>query len=161
MRTTRLAASALAAPFLLALAACPGDRPPQPVIGAETEPDPVITDATRQLPLQGLAGTGVTGEVFITPFPDSVVFRVEVSDAAPENTLPVRVLTGSCESPGAEVAVLEAVLTGVLGNGRSQRGLHAEPHRLLDGMHVVAVYAQAARPGQDLPLACAAIPAMR
>lgn len=156
MRGSKLPLLAAAA---LAATACE-DRPPQPVIEAEGLPDPVMTETTQQVPLQDMTGTGVTGELFVTPMPDSVIFHVNVNDAAPEMTLPVRVMAGTCESPSQEIAVLEAVRTGALGNGRGQRTLTEDPHRLLDGGHVVAVYAQAAQPGRDRPLACAHVPAM-
>jgi hypothetical protein len=155
MRTSRF--PILALPLLLA--ACEDRTPPQP-IEPEGWPDPVITETTQQVPLQEMAGTQLTGELIVTPFPDSVIFHVSVNDGAPETNLPVRVMEGTCEAPSREIAVLEAVRTGALGNGRSQRTLQEDPHRLLDGMHVVAVFGQAARPEQDRPLACAPIPAM-
>jgi hypothetical protein len=149
------------ASLAVVVAGCPGDRPPPPEIGAAVEPEPVITEATRQVPLQDMTGAGVGGEVIVTPFPDSVLFHLVVNDAAPESTFGARVHVGTCENPGDVVDVLEAVRTGVLGNGRSQRGLQEDPHRFLDGMHVVAVYASAADPGRDLPMLCGQIPAMR
>jgi hypothetical protein len=153
----------LVAPLALLVAGCTADAPPPPPPPESAGmPEPVVTDATRQVPLQDMAQTGVSGELIVTPFQDSVMFHVVVNDAAAESTLGVRVHLGTCESPGQEQAVLEAVRTGALGNGRGQRTLSAEtPHRLLDGRHVVAVYAQAAQPGRDRPMACAQVPAMQ
>lgn len=157
----KIAMLALLAPLALATAACPGDPAPPPPLEAAREPEPLITEATRQIPLEDMAQAGVSGELIITPFPDSVTFHITINDGPPESTLGTRIQTGTCSMPGEEVVVLEAVRTGVLGNGRSQRGLYEDPHRLLDGNHVAAVYAPAAEPGRDRPLACAAIPVMQ
>lgn len=153
---------ALVAFTAIGVAGCLADAPPPPPPPeSEGVPEPVLTDASRQVPLQDMVAAGVSGQLIVTPFPDSVVFHLEVNDAAAESTLAVRVHAGTCEAPGAEQAVLEAVRTGALGNGRSQRTLTENPRRLLDGRHVVTVYAQAAQPGRDRPLACAQVPAIQ
>jgi hypothetical protein len=157
MTAMRLALVALVAP--LALLGCRSDHPPVD-IGLAEEPDPVLTENAQQAQLQDMVGTGVTGELTVTPFPDSILVHMSINDAAPETTLGTRAHSGTCENPGPEVLVLASIRTGVLGNGRSQRTLDEQAHRvILDGNHIAAVYAQGAQPGQDRPIACAPIPA--
>jgi hypothetical protein len=141
----------------LGVAAC-RDQPPAAELGPASDPEPVLTETTRHVELRDMAGTGVTGELIVTPFPDSVMFHLSINDAAANSTLGARVQTGSCESPGPVVELLASVLTGALGNGRSQRSIYDDSHRLLDGAHVAAVYAPGADPERDRPIACATIP---
>ena len=129
-------------------------------IGVDTIPDPVVTDATQRIPLRDMVGANLTGEVMVTPLADSVVFRVELNGVGPETTYGVRVQPGSCESPGQQAAILAAVRTGALGNGTSHGAVYDDWQRFLNGRHVVAIYAPAADPGADRPVACAQLPAM-
>jgi hypothetical protein len=139
-----------------AVAAC--SREPEPVdLGLPAASEPEITAETRTSALQDMLGTGIGGEVHVTPHADHVAFHLTVQDAAPETTLGVRLQAGTCESPGAELAVLEAVRTGVLGNGTAASTIEADAARLMDGAHVVALYA----PGSVAPVACTPIPAHR
>jgi hypothetical protein len=155
MRTLRIA---LVAPLTVGLAACPADQPPVEIELA-TEPDPVVTEGTRQTELQDMVGIGISGELVMTPFPDSILIHITVNDGPPESILPARAHSGSCAAPGPVVTVLAAIRTGVLGNGRSQRSLDEEAHRVvLDGNHVAAIYAEGAAPESDRPIACAPIP---
>lgn len=150
------------AALAVCLGAC-GDPVPRTETEIEpaTLPDPVITDATRRIPLQDMVGGEVTGELIVTPFPDSVVFHIDVNGAAPETTYGVRIQPGACESPGEVAAVLEAVRTGALGNGSARRALQEDARQVLDGRHVVAIYAPTAEAGSDRPLACAQVPAIQ
>jgi hypothetical protein len=107
----------------LGVAAC-RDQPPAAELGPASDPEPVLTETTRHVELRDMAGTGVTGELIVTPFPDSVMFHLSINDAAANSTLGARVQTGSCESPGPVVELLASVLTGALGNGRSQRSIY-------------------------------------
>jgi hypothetical protein len=157
MKTVKLPVAAL---LVVAFAACGEGEPDRPIT-TESWPDPVMTSTTQQVPLQDMAGAGMSGDLIVTPFGDSVVFHVNLNDGAPEETYPVRVMEGTCQAQGREFAVLEAVFTGRLGNGRSQRALTEDPQRVLAGQHHVAVYAPTARIGRDRPVACAAIPAMQ
>lgn len=157
MRTYRLVPVSVIA---LVVTACPGEQPPVE-IGAEREPEPVVTEATRQADLDDLVGTGVSGELVVTPFSDSVVVHLSLNDAEPNATHGARLQEGTCAIPGRVVELLGAVLTGELGNGRSQRSIYDQPDRVMDGNHVAAIYAPRADPDRDRPIACAAIPTRR
>lgn len=155
MRTSRLVPIPVLA---LIVTGCPGEQPPVE-IGPEREPEPVVTEATRQAELEDLVGTGVSGELVVTPFSDSVVVHLSLNDAEPNATHGARLQEGTCAIPGRMVELLGAILTGELGNGRSQRSIYDQPDRVMDGNHIAAIYAPRADPDRDRPIACAAIPA--
>lgn len=148
--------------FGLTLSACDVEPVPEGAeLGLDTVSEPVVTQATMRAPLEGMVGEGVSGEVVVTPSPDSVSFHIDLEGAAPETTYGVRVQPGTCADPGAAVAVLESVVTGALGNGSSQGSVAADAHQVLDGRHVVGVFAPGAEPEDNRPLACAQLQAVQ
>jgi hypothetical protein len=152
----------LAVPLALALglAGCPAEpAADQPVIRSETEPVPVETAATQRAELRDMLGIGLSGEVLITPFPDSVVIHLSLEESGINAIHPARLQRGTCDAPGEVVAVVEAILTGALGNGRSQRTLAEEDaRRILSRATIVALYGPGGEPGIDPPVACGELP---
>jgi hypothetical protein len=148
----------LAAAFAAAVTGCRDDRE-QPRIEMATEPVPTLTDGTQTAQFRDMIGTQISGDLFVTNFPDSVVIHVAIRGAGPNGPHGVRVQSGTCELPGEQLAVLEAVLTGALGNGRTETAIIEDPDRVRTGARVVAVYAPGAVPEVDRPVACAPMPA--
>jgi hypothetical protein len=152
----------LAAPLTLALAlaGCPAEpAADQPVIRSETEPEPVETAATQRAELRDMAGIGLSGEVLVTPFPDSVVIHLSLEESGINAIHPARLQQGTCEAPGEVVAVVEAILTGARGNGRSQSTLaEGDARRILSRATIAALYGPGGEPGIDPPIACGELP---
>jgi hypothetical protein len=138
-------------------AACERDPDPTP-LAQPVQQQPEITAATQRAPLQDLLQLGIGGEVTATPHGDRVEIHVSVIGSVPETTHPVRIQAGNCDQPGAEVAILEAIRSGQLGNGTGTSVVEHPPGRLLDGNHVVTVYAGGGTPPRDRPIACAPLP---
>jgi hypothetical protein len=143
------------------LAACPQDR--DPVIDDRTvappAEEPVAAPAVaEQANLEAVAGSGVTGEVHVTPRQNQSEIMLMVQNAPPNESLGARVHSGTCESPGPQLARLDAISTDQMGQGHSQTSVGHAPHLILDGNHIAAVYAPGTEPERDMPIACATLP---
>jgi hypothetical protein len=155
--------------LVLTLAACP-DQPRDPVVDPATEPlvtDPVVTptvDPTAPPPGGQVAqlepvGVGTaTGQIHVYPRQTSTEVWVVVQNGPPNESLGVRVHSGTCESPGPELARITEVRTDGMGQGSSRTDVGHAPNLIMDENHIVAVYAPGTQPERDPPLTCATIP---
>jgi hypothetical protein len=146
--------------LVMALAACPDRRDPvieEPVTPAPEEPV-VAPPAAEQVNLQEVEGSGVSGEVHATPRDNATDIMVMVQNAPPNESLGARVHSGTCASPGPELARLDAISTDDMGRGHSETNVGHAPHLIMDGNHIVAVHAPGADPEVDTPIACATLP---
>jgi hypothetical protein len=150
----------------LALAACP-DQPRDPVTDpAVTTEVPAVAPTDETMPPVGAqvatlepVGVGTaTGEVHAMPREGSTEVWVTLRNALPNESLGVRVHSGTCESPGPELARITAVRTDNLGQGQSRTDVGHAPNLIMDGNHIVAVYAPGTEPTRDLPIACTTLP---
>jgi hypothetical protein len=158
MKILRLGA---VAGMALAIAACPQDRDPaldDPAVAPPAEEPMAAPPAAEQANLEAVAGSGVTGEVHVTPRQNQTEVMLMVHNGPPNESLGARVHSGTCESPGPELARLDAVGTDDMGRGHSQTSVGHAPHLILDGNHIAAVYAPGTEPERDLPIACATLP---
>jgi hypothetical protein len=154
----------------LALAGCPDrdrdvavvDDPTArdaPAATAEQRADaPVIPADAERTDLQAVAGSGVSGEVAVAARDNDSHVWLTVRNAQPNESLGARVQSGTCESPGPELARLDAVRTDDFGMGHSESSVGHAPHLILDGNHIAAVYAPGADAERDRPIACATLP---
>jgi len=145
----------------LTLAACPDqDRDvaiEDPTLAPTEEPAPALPAAERA-DLREVQGSGVTGEVHVTPRDNDVEVMLMVQNGPPNESLGSRIHSGTCESPGPELARLDAVSTDDMGMGQSETTVGHAPHLIMDGNHIVAVHAPGADVERDVPIACATIP---
>jgi hypothetical protein len=160
MRSSRILFIA-ALPF--ALAACPGDRTiDDPTTDPMTDPaveQPATAPAmAERADLQDLGGLGITGEVMATPREGRTDIALNIQAGPPNESLGARVQSGTCESPGPVLANLDAVRTNDMGQGRSETNVGHAPHLIMDGNHIVAVYAPGTEPERDQPAACTPLP---
>jgi hypothetical protein len=161
MKTLKLGGVATLA---LLLTACPGDdrRVDDPTLDAPTvaPPDePAVTPAAAQrTELEAVTGVGITGHIEALPRDNSTEIWVHVVGGPPNESLGVRVHSGTCQSPGPELARISAIGTDNAGMGESRTDVGHAPHLIMDGNHIVAVHAPGADPERDQPLACATIP---
>jgi len=145
----------------LALAACPDDtRDPvtDPAIAPPTETPATAPAAAERANLEPQAGSMVTGEVHVTPRQNETHVVVMVQNAPANESLGARVHSGTCESPGPEIARLSAISTDNMGMGQSETSVGHAPHLIMDGNHIVAVHRPGADPERDIPLTCATLP---
>jgi hypothetical protein len=144
------------------LAGCPGeDRPADTEVidpTVQTPPAEDVPMAAQQAPLEDLANVGITGEVSATPREGSTEVMLMVQNAPPNESLGARVHSGTCESPGPVLANLDAVGTDDMGQGHSETSVGHAPHLIMDGNHIVALYAPGTEPERDRPMACATLP---
>jgi hypothetical protein len=112
----------------------------------------------QQVNLEAVGGSGVGGEVHATARDGSTNIMVMLRNAPADENIGVRVHSGTCESPGPELARIDAVSTDATGSGHSETNVGHAPHLILDGNHIVAVYAPGAEPERDQPIACAVLP---
>jgi hypothetical protein len=160
MRALRFGFVAVA---VVALTACPREEPAppaleEPIIPPATEPA-AVAPAGERTNLEPVAGSTVTGEVVAIPMQDRTEVTLIVRNAPPNESVGARILSGTCESPGVEVAGLDAISTDGLGQGQSVTNVGHAPHLIMDGNHIAAVYAPGTQPEQDMPIACATLPA--
>lgn len=112
--------------------------------------------AQRQMQLQPVGGSGVSGTVTVVPVNlggDSVTVSILVSGASGGGALPAHVHTGACDDIGPVVAPLSPVQANQGGGGQSSTGIAVPVTALEDGRHLVSVH----DPGGK-PVACAVIP---
>lgn len=119
---------------------------------------PAVPADAHRTNLQAVGGSGVSGEVAAMARDDRTEIIVMVQNATPNESLGARVHSGTCESPGPELARLDAIRTDNAGRGHSQSNVGHAPHLIMDGNHIVAVYAPGAEPERDQPIACATLP---
>jgi hypothetical protein len=155
--------------MVLTLAACP-DRPRDPAMDPATEPLPTVDPMVdRPAPAQPPAGAAraalesvgaatAAGEVHALARENSTEIWVTLRNAPPNESLGVRVHSGTCESPGPELARIDAIGTDGTGQGQSRTDVGHAPHLIMDGNHIVAVYSPGAQPERDRPMACATLP---
>jgi hypothetical protein len=155
---------ALLAPLALVLTACPAEETAPP---AFEEPTPAVEEpalppaAPETAELQDIAGTGVSGQVMAMPRDDRTEVTVSVMGGPANESLGARIHSGTCESPGPELARLDAISTSEAGQGQSVTNVGHAPHLILDGNHIAAVYAPGTEPERDMPIACTTLPASR
>ncbi len=148
--------------LLLLCAACAREEAPaavaedEPVAPPPAELTPTIS--IQRAALEELANSGVTGEVVANPTVDQIDVVLEVRGAPPQREIIARVERGPCTELGGEVAPLQRITVDEVGAGRSVTRVRTRPEALLDGQHVVAVYAAAANLDETEPLACGALP---
>lgn len=130
-----------------------------PAVMPPAEAPPAAPAVAEQASLQEVAGSGVTGEIQVTPRAGETHVVLMLQNAPPNESLGSRVHSGTCESPGPELASLDAVSTDGMGQGRSETSVGHAPHLVMDGNHIVAVHRPGADPERDMPIACATIPA--
>lgn len=155
--------------FALALTACPpADRPiddplADPAVEApRVDPvDPAVRPpvGAQQVQLEAVAGSGVTGEIHAAPRDNNTDVMIMLRGARPNESYGARIMSGSCESPGVELARLDALGTDNAGQAHSETNVGHTPQQIMDGNHIVAVYAPGTEPERDLPVACATLPA--
>jgi hypothetical protein len=164
MKIFKLAA---VAGLAVSLAACPDDtRDTDTAMWNDTVADPMATErpmdaapvAAQRANLDAVAGSGVTGEIHVTPRNGNTVIMLMLQNAPPNESIGSRVHSGTCESPGPELARLDAVSTNDMGMGQSETSVGHAPHLIMDGNHIVAVHRPGADPERDMPIACATIP---
>jgi len=155
--------------FVLALTACP-DQPRDPAVDPMV--DPVTTPTMQPAPttmdapppggmVATLEGVGAaTGEVHAIPRTGSTEIWVTLRGGNPNESHGVRVHSGTCQSPGPELARITAIGTDGMGQGQSRTDVGHAPNLIMDGNHIVAVYAPGTEPTRDRPLACATLPEM-
>jgi hypothetical protein len=114
--------------------------------------------AAQQVALEAIGGSGVTGDVHATPRDGSTNIMVMLRGAPANENIGIRVHSGTCESPGPELARIDAVSTDGMGSGHAETNVGHAPHLILDGNHIVAVYAPGAQPERDRPISCATLP---
>jgi hypothetical protein len=145
------------------LAACP-DRQDDVAVTDDTAMTPTTEApaaapmAAEQANLEPVAGSGVTGQIQVTPRDGSTNVVLMLQNAPPNESIGSRVHSGTCESPGPELARLDAVSTDDMGRGQSETSVGHAPHLIMDGNHIVAVHRPGADPERDMPIACATIP---
>jgi hypothetical protein len=157
----------------LTLAACP-DRGPDPTVDPLTDPTVTAVDTPTMMPadpaappvgaqtatLQPVGAATTTGEVHAVPQQNSTEVWVTVRNGTPNASMGVRVHSGTCDSPGPELARVDAIGTDGLGNGQSRTNVGHAPNLIMDGNHIVAVYAPGTEPTRDPPVACSTLPQM-
>jgi hypothetical protein len=147
----------------LTLAACPDTTRDtvtmdDPAVAPTAEAPAAPPAAAETANLEPLAGSGVTGQVQVTPRDNDTHIVLMLQNAPPSESIGSRVHSGTCENPGPEIARLDAVSTDDMGTGRSETNVGHAPHLIMDGNHIVAVHRPGADPERDLPIACATIP---
>lgn len=166
MRIVKLGA---VAGLVLALAACPAERDTPDVAVDDPVTRPAVeeprTDPAMQPPagaqqaqLEAVAGSGVTGEVHATPGDNRTDVMVMLRGAQPNQSYGARIMSGTCENPGVELARLGALGTDNTGQAHSQTDVGHAPNLIMDGNHVLAVYAPGTEPERDRPVSCATLP---
>jgi hypothetical protein len=155
MRILKLGA---VAGLALALAACPDRDREDPALrdDAVAERPTDAPPGAETADLQEFAGSGVTGQVQVTPRNGQTEVVVMVKEARPNSSVAVSMHTGTCEAPGPRVEELGTVSTDQMGQGQMQTTVGLEPRQVMNGMHVVAVHEEGREAAS--PIACARIP---
>jgi hypothetical protein len=159
MRTLKLGFLTAA---VIGLTACPADRdvPPPALeepIAPPTEAPVMAPVAATTANLQPMAGATTTGTVRATPRNGRTEVNVMLQNAPPNESVGARIMSGTCESPGVEVARLDAISTDGMGTGQSNTDVGHAPQLILDGNHIAAIYAPGTEPERDMPIACATL----
>jgi hypothetical protein len=161
MKTFKLGAVAALA---LALAACPGqDRDVargDPARDAATTERRVDTARDAEsVHLDEFAGSGVQGEVHITPHDSRTDIMVLVQDARPNSSVVVSLHTGTCDAPGPRVEELGTMSINAQGQGQIQASVEMVADQVMNGLHLVAIHEEGREAAS--PIACARVPDQR
>lgn len=136
----RIVATAVLLPSVFVLAACPGPDRPE---------DVDVPPAAEQVQLEQMQGSGVAGEVAVTPRDNEVHVVVSVTGAPPEETLDVRLHAGTCQNPGLEVYDIGTIRTTQAGTGAIDATIGESPMMIMDGNHVAVIWAPVDGAWQD------------
>jgi len=128
----RTVATSLLLPSVFLLAACPGPDRPE---------DVEVPPAAEQVQLEQLQGSGVAGEIAVTPRDNEVHVVVSVTGAPPEETLDVRLHSGTCQNPGVEIHNIGSIRTTQAGTGAIDTTIGESPMLILDGNHIAVIWA--------------------
>jgi hypothetical protein len=157
----------IAAGLAFTLVACGNDRDTDTAMWDDTVgTDPMATEqpmdaapmAAERANLEAMAGSGVTGEIHVSARDNNTHIVLMLQNAPPNESIGSRVHSGTCESPGPELARLDAVSTNDMGQGQSETSVGHAAHLIMDGNHIVAVHRPGADTEADMPIACAVIP---
>jgi hypothetical protein len=151
---------------VVTLAACPGEQPAPPAfeepaappVTEPAPPPPAAPTAAQRANLEPVAGSTVSGEVTAAPRNGRTEVTLMLNGAPANESVGARIMSGTCASPGVEVARLDAVSTDAAGRGQSVTDVGHAPTLILDGNHIAAVYAPGTEPERDQPIACATLP---
>lgn len=155
---------------VLTLAACPGEQAAPPAFEepmaapVTTEPapppatQPAVAPGAQRSNLEAIGASGVTGEVTALPRDGRTEVTMMLNGAPANQSIGARIQSGTCESPGVEIARLDAISTDAAGRGQSVTNVGHAPNLILDGNHIAAVYAPGTEPERDRPIACTTLP---
>jgi hypothetical protein len=129
----KVSAVVLLVPGVLLLAACGPDRPE----------DVDVPPAAERVSLDEMQGSGTTGEVAVTPRDGETHIVVEVMNAPRDESLDVRLHSGTCQNPGPEIANIGTIRTTDDGRGAIDATVGHPPAQILDGNHLAVVWASA------------------
>jgi hypothetical protein len=127
---------ALLVPGVLLLAGCPGPDRPE---------DVDVPPAAERVSLDEMQGSGTTGEVAVTARDGETHIVVEVRNAPRDESLDVRLHSGTCQNPGPEIANIGSIRTTDDGRGAIDATVGHPPAQILDGNHLAVVWASADR----------------
>jgi hypothetical protein len=148
------------------LSACPGEQqappafeePAAPPVTEPIQPPAPVAPAAGTAQLEAVGASGVSGQVAAAPRNGRTEVTLTLMGAPANQSVGGRILSGTCESPGVEIARLDAVSTDAMGRGQSTTDVGHAPNLILDGNHVAAIYAPGSEPERDMPIACATLP---
>jgi hypothetical protein len=130
----------LLAPCALLLTACP----------TTDDPDDVeIPPAAEQVQLSEMEGSGTTGELSVTPRDNETHMVVMVHNAPADESLDVRLHSGTCQNPGPEISNIGTIRTGSDGRGAIDTTVGERPALIMDGNHIAVVWASLDRDRMD------------
>jgi hypothetical protein len=150
----RRLAMGLLAPCALLMTACGADEPE----------DVDVPPAAEQVQLEALQGSGITGEIAVTPRDNDTHIVVNVMNAPADETLNVRLHSGTCQSPGVEISNIGTIRTTDDGRGAIDATIGEAPGLIMDGNHIAVIWmdydrdrdwtgdpATARQPGDTMP----------
>jgi hypothetical protein len=127
----RRLAMALLAPCALLLNACQ----------TADDPDDVdVPPAAEQVQLEQLQGSGIMGEIAVTPRDNETHIVVNVSNAPPDQNLDVRLHSGTCQNPGVEISNIGTIRTTDAGRGAIDTTIGEAPGLIMDGNHIAVIW---------------------
>jgi hypothetical protein len=134
----RIMAIGLLVPTALVLAACPGPDDPE---------DVEVPPAAEQAQFESLQGSGVTGEVSVTPRDNETHIVVSLRNAPADETFDARIHSGTCQNPGPEIRNIGSIRTTDMGDGAIDTTVGEAPALILDGNHIAVIWGPARRDG--------------
>jgi hypothetical protein len=130
----------LLAPCALLLTACPTSDDPD---------DMEVPPAAEQVQLSEVEGSGTTGELAVTPRDNETHMVVMLTNAPVDESLDVKLHSGTCANPGPEISNIGTIRTGSDGRGAIDTTVGEEPARIMDGNHIAVVWASLDRDRRD------------